>query len=84
MTLPTSETKSLEENKGAISMNQTWDYRTLIPTLIAQINTFLMLMGVYHLANDQLNAILAILSSIFGLVGIFLSHKTATTDGESQ
>lgn len=54
---------------------QDWDLKTLVPALLAQVNTFLMLMGVYHFSNDQLNAALAVLSSVIGLIGIVLSHR---------
>lgn len=59
------------------------DWRTLAPALIAQLNTFLMLMGVYHLSDEQANAIVAVLSSIVGLIGIFLTHKRPTPPGNA-
>lgn len=61
----------------------TVDWRTLVPSLVAQLNTVLMIMGVYHLPSDQANAVVAMVSSIIGLIGIILSHKRPTPPGNA-
>ena len=56
-------------------MNQQTNYVSLIITLIAALNTAAMSFGVYHFTNEQLDAVVKVVSIVGTIVGVFMSHQ---------